>query len=49
MSAEWYGHNLYNVFNDSARTRDVDLDYKFTDNEPKTEIGTILLLLFGML
>ena len=48
LSAEWYGHNVINSIYDNDRTRDVDLDYSFSDNKTYTIIGTLVLLIYGI-
>ena len=51
FSAEWLGHNIaYNwdiIRNE--RTKDVDLDYDFSTNDNLTKIGTIGLIILGVL
>ena len=49
LSAEWFGHNVINFFNGTERTRNVNLDYRFKDNEWYTEAGTILFMILGCL
>ena len=51
MASEWLGHNLlYNTYiYRTDRTKNVNLDYQFKDNEKYTRIGTGFLLGIGML
>ena len=47
LSSEWLGHNLvYNVTK-SDQTKYVNLDHSFSDNEPLTKIGSVLLMILG--
>ena len=49
LAAEWLGHNItYNPkTNTPSNAKDVDLDYNFYNNETKTIIGTIALMIIG--
>ena len=51
LAAEWLGHNItYNPkTNTPSNAKDVDLDYNFYNNETKTIIGTICLMIVGWL
>ena len=49
LAAEWFGHNAFNFVKDSDRTRNVNLDYQFKDNDWYTEVGTVLFMILGFL
>ena len=51
LSAEWVGHNVlvHTGIKNTHQTRNVNLDYNFSDNDFLTEFGTIALMILGVL
>ena len=50
LSAEWVGHNIMNIFNGGTdQTKNVNLDYIFSNNAKLTKVGTVILMLLGWL
>ena len=47
LSAEWYGHNVIEIFKPSESTKHVNLDYT-EDERPLIRFGTNLLEFLGM-
>ena len=50
LAAEWAGHNLLAKLHiDEGSTEHVNLDSKFHNNKWYTEVGTVLLMILGVL